>query len=217
MDDKKELWPGSGLYLDWENISGEDFDKVEARLEEIGDTPSKILFIERLQADSDFVWRELELKSHFFRREHLLREWNLFGDRLRNKRRHLHDVLRLEQQTEPAAKKEPENEDDQEQEGSPHKRTLRRQVLAIRFLLLAAGFAPSQGEDALAEAARFTAFLLGKEPKAIRSSQIYKIWSRPYVTNNKDRNDDFKYLLELFHSLNLALVTERVKQEIRED
>src|SRR5688572_22279556 len=45
--EQKELWPGAGLWLNLKNIADGDFDKIEARLDEIASTSDKILWLEK--------------------------------------------------------------------------------------------------------------------------------------------------------------------------
>lgn len=45
--EQKELWPGAGLWLNLQEIKDGDFDKIEARIDEIASTSDKILWLER--------------------------------------------------------------------------------------------------------------------------------------------------------------------------
>jgi hypothetical protein len=50
VKEKKELWPGAGIYLEFIDISDEDFEKVEQRLSELDGLGQKIIFMNQLLA-----------------------------------------------------------------------------------------------------------------------------------------------------------------------
>jgi hypothetical protein len=98
------------------------------------------------------------------------------------------------------------------EEGRNKESTLRRQVMAIKYLLDEIGV--SQIDNT--EIARFAEFLTGRLSKSsnIKNTSIYKMIPKPLNKSDKATREDLQYVRNYFEKLNIASILKRINEEI---
>lgn len=160
--EQKELWPGAGLWLNLKNIADGDFDKIEARLDEIASTSDKILWLEKflilfneatdIYINERFGHMDILVLATPFRNEiqRAIAERETFQNRVRSKLETLKSWLKTESKEEHRAK---QSKEEIEADQALGKWTNEQAAIAIYALLRAAGLPEKHNKTAVAQLA----------------------------------------------------------------
>jgi hypothetical protein len=229
MEENKELWQGSGLWLDFRNINDGDRAKVERRLEEIGELKAQIVFLEKLKTtyihalDEIFDdFKELEeAKRREYQKQGALpdsarsqakRNRLEFTDRgkrfelwLIGKLKYLNNMLKIE--TEAQSAREPGEDPASDTAAEQVKKlTLAQRVWAIHYLLIEAGMSYAVVDKT--EVARFIAALTGDG-----FDNVYKRVRNKYQKNEKATQRDLAAVRAQFERLGMFEIVEKIDKE----
>ena len=212
----KELWPGARFWLDCAKITGNDFDKVERWLKEIGDTKEQLINLLKLKEyvgnECDKIARQIREAGQKDSSSHstgsidsarrYIEQAQAFGARLTRKIEQLRNLQLIQDQLSGAlASLEPESPPLKDKH-----RTIARCVLALHYLLLEAGMSYATVDKTIV--ARFVSALTG-----YGYSNVYTRIKDKLGKNQKVTRQDLAVVREWFESLGLSEIAKQIEAE----
>jgi hypothetical protein len=193
---QQELWSGAGIWLDWREITSDDFDsKVQPRLTEIEDADLQLSFLSTLWHATETGCTPILEEAQGWDDKDAAKEYGLraafFANRIINAHRQLEHMARLD---------EPQDEE-------VERLTIAQCVWAIHYLLAEAGMAASIDK---ATVARFISALTNYKFSKVYRRVVNKYGER----SERVARADLSAVRAHFVAMGLVEIAEKISREM---